>query len=87
VTDEPFEMVVEETWHLPSVPALIAIGTIRSGMVRVGDGVVLTDEMGDATATVVGIDFHVPPPQTGLVLGDLDVSRLRAGQIIRARTK
>jgi translation elongation factor EF-Tu-like GTPase len=78
---EAFEMVVEEVWRIAGRGPIIT-GPIHSGVVSVGDAVRLTDDLGSATASVVGIEFHMPPGQGGLLLSHIQ-GELRQGQVVR----
>jgi translation elongation factor EF-Tu-like GTPase len=75
-------MVVEEVWRLASRGGPIITGPIRSGVVSVGDLVHLSDDQGSATASVIGIEFHVRPGECGLVLGEVE-GDLRRGQVVQ----
>jgi hypothetical protein len=79
---EAFEMVVAEVWHIPGRAGPIITGPIRSGAVSVGDSVRLTDNLGSATASVIGIEVHARRGEGGLLLGDVH-GELRQGQVVR----
>jgi hypothetical protein len=77
-------MDVDTVWRIERRGGPIITGPIRSGVCRVGDVLVLTDEHGTATASVLGLEFHVRPGECGLLLGDVN-GELRQGQIAHVR--
>lgn len=81
--DPGFRFVVEEVFRLPSRPYVLALGTIESGVVRVGDQVEAHTADGQRFAGVVeAIEFHSPQGKHTIGVGGPAADRLAHGVVV-----